>query len=88
MSVNRGTIFTRGAVPWVDVIAVCAAVATVLSAGPLIHLLFFVGVGGPLILWLPAPLAGGLAVVLLMRVVRGVLESAIADRTELDTVAT
>jgi hypothetical protein len=52
----------------------------------MIHLLFFVGVGGPLILWLAACLAGGLASVLLMVVMRGLLESAIADRTELDEV--
>ncbi len=84
--VNRGVIFTRRALRWVDVITACAAVATVLSAGPMIHLLFFVGVGGPLILWLAACLAGGLAFVLLMVVMRGLLESAIADRTELDEV--
>ena len=84
--VAGGVIFTRRALRWVDVIAACAAVATVLSAGPMIHLLFFVGVGGPLILWLAACLAGGLAFVLLMVVMRGLLESAIADRTELDEV--
>jgi hypothetical protein len=84
--VNGGGIFTRRALRWVDVITACAVVATVLSAGPMIHLLFFVGVGGPLILWLAACLAGGLAFVLLMVVMRGLLESAIADRTELDEV--
>ncbi len=84
--VNGGVIFTRRALRWVDVITACVAVATVLSAGPMIHLLFFVGVGGPLILWLAACLAGGLAFVLLMVVMRGLLESAIADRTELDEV--
>jgi len=85
--VNGGVIFTRRAVRWVDVILACAAVATVLSAGVLIHLLFFVGIGGPsVVLGLPASLAGGLAFVLLMVVMRGLLESAIADRTELDEV--
>ena len=84
--VTSGVIFTRRALRWVDVITACAAVSTVLSAGVLIHLLFFVGVGGPLILWLPACLAGGLAFVLLMVVMRGLLESAITDRTELDEV--
>jgi len=84
--VNGGVIFTRRALRWVDLITACAAVATVLCAGPIIHLLFFVGVGGPLILWLAACLAGGLAFVLLMVVMRGLLESAIADRTELDEV--
>jgi hypothetical protein len=84
--VNGGVIFTRRAVRWVDVITACAAAGTVLSAGPMIHLLFFVGVGGPLIFWLAACLAGGLAFVLLMVVMRGLLESAIADRSELDEV--
>jgi len=84
--VNCGVIFTRRALRWVDVITVCAAVGTVLSAGPMIHLLFFVGAGGPLFLCLAACLAGGLAFVLLMVVLRGLLESAIADRTELDEV--
>jgi Protein of unknown function (DUF2975) len=84
--INGGVIFTRRAMRWVDVITVCAAFATVLSASPMIHLLFFVGVGGPLVLSLAACLAGGLAFVLLMVVMRGLLESAIADRTELDEV--
>jgi hypothetical protein len=84
--VGGGVIFTRRAVRWVDVIAACAAVATVLCAAPLIHLLFVVGVGGPLILWLAACLACGPAFVLLMVVLRGLLESAIADRAELDEV--
>ena len=85
--VSGGVIFTRRALRWVDVITACAAVATVLTAGPMIHLLFFVGVGGPgVVLGLAACLAGGLAFVLLMIVMRGLLESAIADRTELDEV--
>lgn len=85
--INGGVIFTRRALRWVDVITACAAVATVLSAGVLIHLLFFVGIGGPsVVLGLPASLAGGLAFVLLMVVMRGLLVSAIADRTEIDEV--
>lgn len=85
--VDGGVIFTRSAVPWVDVITACAALATVLSAGILIHMLGFVpGGGGPMIYYLAACVAGGLAFVLLMVVMRGLLESAIADRTELDEV--
>lgn len=85
--VNGGVIFTRRALPWVDVITVCAGLATVLSAGTMIHLLFFVRLGGPgVVLGLAATLAGGLAFVLLMVVMRGLLGSAIADRTELDEV--
>ena len=83
--VNGGVIFTRRALRWVDVITACAAVATVLSAGVMVHLLGFVGVGGPgVVLGLAACLVGGLAFVLLMVVMRGLLESAIANRTELD----
>jgi len=85
--VDGGVIFTRGALRWVDAIIACAVVATVLSIGVLIHLGFIVDAGGPLVaLGLPATLAGGLAFVLLMIVMRGLLESAIADRTELDEV--
>ena len=83
--VNGGVIFTRRAVRWVDAIAACAVVATVLSAGVLIHMLGFVpGGGGPMVYYLTACVAGGLAFALLMVVMRGLLVSAIADRTELD----
>ena len=85
--VDRGVIFTRRALRWVDVIIACAVVATVLSAGVLIHMLAFVpGGGGPMGLYLAACVVAGLAFVLLMIVMRGLLESAIADRTELDEV--
>ena len=85
--VDGGVIFTRRALRWVDVITACAAVATVLSAGVLIHMLSFVpGGGGPTFYFVAACVAGGLAFVLLMVVMRGLLVSAIADRTELDEV--
>jgi hypothetical protein len=85
--VDGEAIFTRRAVRWVDVITACAVVATVLSAGVWIHMLGFVpGGGGPMFYYLGACLAGGLAFVLLMVVMRGLLESAIADRAELDEV--
>ncbi len=85
--VADGVMFTRRAVRWVDVITICAAVATVLCAGVLIHVLGFVpGGGGPTVYYLGACIAGGLAFVLLMVVVRGLLQSAVADRTELDEV--
>jgi hypothetical protein len=85
--VSGGVIFTRRSERWVDLITGCAAVATVLSAGVLIHMLGFVpGGGGPAIYYLAACVAGGLAFMLLMVVMRGVLESAIADRNELAEV--
>jgi hypothetical protein len=85
--VDGGVIFTRRAVRWVDVIIGCAVVATVLSIGVLVHMLRFVpGGGGPMGLYVSACIVGGLAFVLLMVVMRGLLLSAIADRTELDEV--
>ena len=84
--VDGGVIFTRRALRWVDGIIACAVVATVLCAGPLIHLLAVHGGGPGILVGLAACLAGGLAFVLLMVVMRGLLVSAIADRTELDEV--
>ena len=85
--VAGGVIFTRRALRWVDVITACAAVATALSAGVLIHMLGFVpGGGGPMSLYMAACVSAGLAFMLLMVVMRGLLASAIADRTELDEV--
>ena len=84
--VNGGVIFTRRALRWVDVITACAAIGTVLNAVVCIHLLRVHGGGPGIFLWLAASLAGGVAFVLLMIVMRGLLESAIANRTELDEV--
>jgi hypothetical protein len=85
--VGGGVIFTRSALRWVDVIIACGSVATLLSAVVWIHMLGFVpGGGGPMGLYLVAVVVAGLAFVLLMIVMRGLLESAIADRTELDEV--
>ena len=83
--VGGGVIFTRRAVLWVDVITACGAVATILSVAVLVHMLAFVpGGGGPTIYYLAASITAGLAFVLAMVVMRGLLRSAIADRTDLD----
>jgi len=85
--VDGGIIFTRRALRWVDAITACAVVATVLSVGVLVHMLSVVpGGGGPMIYYLAACIVGGLAFVLLMVVMRGLLEAAISDRAELDEV--
>jgi hypothetical protein len=84
--ISGGVIFTRRSLRSVDVITACAAVATALNAAVWIHLLIVHGGGPGIILWLAASLVGGVAFVLLMIVMRGLLESAIAHRTELDEV--
>ncbi len=85
--IEGGVIFTRRALRWVDVITGCGALATLLSVGVLLHLIAVVGAhNATLVLGLIAALAGGSAFVLLMVVMRGLLEWAIADRTELDAV--
>jgi hypothetical protein len=84
--ISGGVIFTRRSLRSVDVITACVAVATALNAAVWIHLLIVHGGGPGIILWLAASLAGGVAFVLLMIVMRGLLESAIAHRTELDEV--
>lgn len=85
--VRLGAIFTRGALRWVDLITACAAIAAALGAGVLFHLVYIVGAyNAVLSLGLAACLVGGLAFVLLMVVMRGLLQSAITDRAELDEV--
>ena len=85
--VDGGVIFTRRAVRWVDVIVTCGAVATFLAGLVLIHLLGSVpGGGGPMVYYLAGCITAGLAFVLLMVLMRGLLLAAVADRAELDEV--
>lgn len=84
--ISGGVIFTRHALRWVNVITVCGLVATILNAGVWIHLLAIHGGGPGIILWLVASTVCGIAFVLLMVVMRGLLEAAIADRSELAEV--
>lgn len=85
--VDDGVVFTRRAVRWVDVIVSCGAVATFLTVLVLIHMLGFVpGGGGPMVYYLGGCIAGGVAFVLLMIVLRNLLLAAVANRAELDDV--
>jgi cbb3-type cytochrome oxidase subunit 1 len=88
LSMVRGeAIFTGRAVRWVDVIIGCASVAIALTTGVLVHMLGFIpGGAGPTVFSMAATVLGGLAFVMLMVVMRGLLVSAVADRTELDEV--
>jgi hypothetical protein len=83
--ISGSAIFTVRALRWVDAITVCAAAATVLSAGVMVYQ--FDQIGGPgVFLALAACVAGGVALVLLLVVMRGLLEVAVAHRSELDEV--
>jgi hypothetical protein len=85
--IRRGTIFTGRSLRWVDVIIACGALATVLAAAVVVHVHRFApGHGGPSIFYLAACVVAGAMFVLLMIVMRGLLRTAIADRTELDEV--
>jgi hypothetical protein len=77
---SGGIIFSLRAVRWVDVIATCGAIATVLSAGVLTHLLAVAGVGPGIILGLVGTVACGMTFVLLVIVMRGLLVEVNADR--------
>ncbi|ROR95884.1 hypothetical protein EDD28_0448 [Salana multivorans] len=85
--VADGMIFSVGSLRWVDAIVVAIGVATVLSAGVLVHLVGVAQVGGPgVALTLLGTVAAGIALALLMVVMRGLLRSAAHDRGELDGV--
>jgi len=85
--VRDHAIFARGAMRWVDLITACGALAVALSAGVMLHLLAIVGLGGPgVVIALVACLSFGMGFLLVMRVLRGLLATAIADREELDEV--
>ena len=78
--ISGGVIFTRPAARWVGVIIVCGLIATVLSAGVMIHLLTVHGGGPGIILGLAVTILCGSAFVLLMIATRGRLVSKIADQ--------
>ncbi|WP_181149837.1 DUF2975 domain-containing protein [Arthrobacter sp. MYb227] len=86
--VSTGMIFSQAALKWVNVVIICLAVATLLPSAALFHLLFIVDLGGPSILMaFAATGVGGLALVLLMFVMRGLLSDAISDRVQLEELS-
>lgn len=86
--VDAGIIFTRRSMPWVDLILACGAIATSLTGVVLLHALAFVpGGGGPMAWYLGGCIVAGLAFVLLMVVLRGLLLAVVADRTGLEAAA-
>lgn len=85
--VQRGAIFERSALRWVDGIVVAVALATAIVLALTMHLLAVVGTGGPgVLLVLLCLLVGGVAGSLLMLVMRGLLVNAAGLRSELAEV--
>ncbi|PFG35186.1 DUF2975 domain-containing protein [Sanguibacter antarcticus] len=85
--VRADAIFTVRALRWVDVITICIGIATATAAGVTVHLVGIVQTGGPgVALALIGCVVLGLALTLLMVVMRSLLVAAIAHRGELDTV--
>ncbi len=85
--VGDGSVLTPRSLVGVDVVTGAVALAALVAALPLVHLLLVVGVGGPgVVLALAACLAAGVALTSLVRVMRGLLADAIADRAELEEV--
>ncbi len=75
------------ALRWVDAAVVAIALATILAAGILVHMIMIEGTGGPAALFsLTGATALGIALTLLMAVMRRLLVSATAYRHELDEV--
>lgn len=85
--VARATVFVQRAARWVTVIIIAGIVATVIAVAVGVHLLGVAQVGGPgVVLALAAAAIGGAAFVLLMIVVRGLLGTTTALKSELDEV--
>ena len=85
--VARDEVFSRRARSWVNVVMWSGAIAAVLAAGASAYLGLVAQIGGALVmLALVGAVVGGAAFVLLMLVMRGLLDSATADRDELAEV--
>lgn len=85
--VARQSIFAQRASRWVTAIIIVGAVATVIAVAVGVHLLGVANVGGPgALLAVGAASVGGAAFVLLMVVMRSLLRTATALKSELDEV--
>lgn len=85
--VSKGNIFNTGALKWVDVILVALATATALALVVFLHLILIVQFGSPAVfLGLAGSVTLGLAVLLLLVVMRHLLLQAIEYRAELAEV--
>lgn len=85
--VARGEVFSEASRSWVNIIIGTGAVVAVIGVGAGAHLGFGAHIGGPLVgLLFLGSLVGGATFVLLMMVMRGLLDSATADRDELAEV--
>jgi hypothetical protein len=85
--VARSEIFRDAALRWVEVIIGAAVVATAVTVGTGVHVVFIASTGGPAaFLGLCAALVAGPAFVLLMLVMRGLLVEATTLRSEMAEV--
>lgn len=85
--VHSGRIFGRDALPWVDGLVACAAVATMIVLGTFLALIA-VGTGGPpaLSILMLTAIVGGATVTLLLITMRALLRQAVALDAELREV--
>lgn len=85
--VHRGRIFDRSALPWVDGLVLCGAVATAIVVLTFI-VLAVVGTGGPpaLSILMIVAIIGGATATLLLIVMRALLRQAVALDAELREV--
>lgn len=85
--IAKDSIFSATSLRLVDAITWSFVVVTALSIGVTLHFLLIMKVGGPgMLLLLFAADAVGIALVLLMAVMRGLLYTATENRSELDEV--
>ncbi|GAB3755868.1 hypothetical protein GCM10027591_04990 [Zhihengliuella somnathii] len=84
---SRGRMLAARALRWVNILILAVAGSAVIPALTLVHLLFIVGVGGPgVFLWLVFCLVCGIALVLLLMVMKSLLAVAVERRSGLDEV--